>query len=83
MISLAKIRFDLEQIGTKVFSTIFASIGCTEQRTKNLGQFNHEKSFFFLHGIQDGRYNKKITISQRTLSSVFKIVPLGFKANFP
>ena len=42
-----KIRFDLEQIGTKSFSAIFIYIRCTEQHTENLGKSNLAKSFFF------------------------------------
>ena len=42
-----KIRFDLEQIGTKSFSAIFVFNRCTEQHTKNRGKSNHGKLFFF------------------------------------
>ena len=55
-----KIRFDLEQIGTKTFIAIFASIRCMEQHTIVVGASGHANSFFFLHSIQDGRYNHKI-----------------------
>ena len=41
------------------------------------------QNHFFLHGVQDVRYNQKLISSQRTLSSVFMIVPFGFKVNFP
>ena len=75
------IRFDHEQIGTQTFSAIFGPIKCTEQYTKNSGKSNHAKSFF-LRGIQDGRYNKKFTLSPRALTSVFTIVQFGFKASF-
>ena len=80
--SWVKIRFDLKQIGTKAFSTIFVYFRCNEKFNKTRGKLNYAKSFF-LHGIQDSDYNPSFTLSQRKLSFVFSIVPFGFESRFP
>ena len=77
-----KIRLDLEQIN-KMFSQRFLLLlGVLNNILKIEGNRIMENKFF-LHDIQDGRYTQKFTLPQRTLSSVFTIVPFVFKSSFP